>query len=209
MAATSDAKSDSFPQTGSFWTVWLIEPVQKADSSSSPSLQNKDPEGRDGSTSRGWRWVGLGIRGWWQVGLCECKVGGFGSRSNLTPWILCSAVRIISIHHQLLTLSSNDVTIKMYTMYFYYKDVIHLIVKVLSDHPYFECYRSADLVSSVKGNIFDMFPCCCSAMTWTQCCLGVWQKDSDWVARTSYFYLVKNHSYFLQAVHLTVLKLIW
>ncbi len=138
MAATSDAKSDSFPQTGSFWTVRLIEPVQKADSSSSPSLQNKDPEGRDGSTSRGWRWVGLGIRGWWRVGLGECKVGGFGSRSNLAPWILCSAVRIISIHHQLLTLSSNDVTIKMYTMYFYYKDVIHLIVKVLSDHPYFE-----------------------------------------------------------------------
>ncbi len=31
--ATSDAKSDSFPQTGSFRTVRLIEPVQKADSS--------------------------------------------------------------------------------------------------------------------------------------------------------------------------------
>ncbi len=27
-------------------------------------------------------------------------------------------------------------------------------------------------------NLFDMFPCCCcSAMAWTRCCLGVWQKD--------------------------------
>ncbi len=29
----SDAKSDSFPRIGSFWTDRLIEPVQKADSS--------------------------------------------------------------------------------------------------------------------------------------------------------------------------------
>ncbi len=29
----SDAKSDSFPRTGSFWANRLIEPVQKADSS--------------------------------------------------------------------------------------------------------------------------------------------------------------------------------
>ncbi len=37
-------------------------------------------------------------------------------------------------------------------------------------------YRSADLVSSVKVNLFGMFPCCCcSAMAWTRCCLGVWQ----------------------------------
>ncbi len=50
---------------------------------SSPSLQNKDPGGGVGSTSRGWRWVGLG----------KCKVGGVGSRS----WILCSAVRTISL----------------------------------------------------------------------------------------------------------------
>ncbi len=28
---------------------------------SSPSLQNKDPGGGVGSTSRGWRWVGLGV----------------------------------------------------------------------------------------------------------------------------------------------------
>ncbi len=38
--------------------------------------------------------VGLGIRGWRRVGLGICKVGG--SRSNLAPWILCSAVRTIS-----------------------------------------------------------------------------------------------------------------
>ncbi len=39
-------------------------------------------------------------------------------------------------------------------------------------------YRSADLVSSVKVNLFNMFPCCCcSALAWTRCCLGVWQKD--------------------------------
>ncbi len=32
-------------------------------------LQKKDPGGGVGSTSRGWRWVGLGIRGWRRVGL--------------------------------------------------------------------------------------------------------------------------------------------
>ncbi len=41
--------------------------------------------------------MGLGIRGWRRVGLCLCKVGGVGSRSNSAPWILCSAVRTISI----------------------------------------------------------------------------------------------------------------
>ncbi len=80
--------------------------------SNSPSLQNKDPGGGVGSTSRGWRWVslgvgkggfkgwgwvGLGIRGWRWVGLGICKVGGVGSGSNLAPWILCSTVRTISI----------------------------------------------------------------------------------------------------------------
>ncbi len=53
--------------------------------SSSPSLQNKDPGGGVGSASSGWRLVGLGIRGWRRVGLGICKVGGVGSRSNLTP----------------------------------------------------------------------------------------------------------------------------
>ncbi len=59
-------------------------------------------------------------------------------------------------------------------------DVINLIVTVLSDRPSFEweCYRLADLVSSVKVNLFDMFPCCCcSEMAWMRCCLRVWQKD--------------------------------
>ncbi len=58
----------------------------------------------------------------------------------------------------------------------YMLDVIHLIVTILSDCPSFEweCYMSADLVSSVKVNLFDMFPCCCcSAMACTQCYLGV------------------------------------
>ncbi len=41
--------------------------------------------------------MGLGIRGWRRVGLGICKVGGVGSRSNHVPWILCSAVRTISI----------------------------------------------------------------------------------------------------------------
>ncbi len=40
--------------------------------------------------------MGLGIRGWRWVGLGICKVGGVGSRPNLAPWILCSAVRTIS-----------------------------------------------------------------------------------------------------------------
>ncbi len=40
--------------------------------------------------------MGLGIRGWRRVGLCLCKMGGVGSRSNSAPWILCSAVRTIS-----------------------------------------------------------------------------------------------------------------
>ncbi len=40
--------------------------------------------------------MGLGIRGWRQVGLGICKVGGVGSRSNHAPWILCSAVSTIS-----------------------------------------------------------------------------------------------------------------
>ncbi len=39
--------------------------------------------------------MGLGIRGWRRVGLGKCKVGGVGSRSNHTPWNLCSAVRTI------------------------------------------------------------------------------------------------------------------
>ncbi len=33
---------------------------------------------------------------WRRVGLGLCKVGGVGSRSKRTPWILCSAVRTIS-----------------------------------------------------------------------------------------------------------------
>ncbi len=37
--------------------------------------------------------MGLGSRGWRQVGLGICKLGGVGSGSSLTPWILCSAVR--------------------------------------------------------------------------------------------------------------------
>ncbi len=28
-----------------------------------------------------------------------CKVGGVGSGSNLAPWMLCSAVRTISVSH--------------------------------------------------------------------------------------------------------------
>ncbi len=39
---------------------------------------------------------GFRDRGWRRVGLGKCKVGGVGSRSNHTPWILCSAVRTIS-----------------------------------------------------------------------------------------------------------------
>ncbi len=46
----------------SHW-LWKMAP-----STSSPSLQNKDPGGVVGSTSRGWRWVGLGIREWRGVG---------------------------------------------------------------------------------------------------------------------------------------------
>ncbi len=42
--------------------------------------------------------MGLGIRGWRRVGLGLCKVGGVGSRSNSAPWILCSAVRTISLN---------------------------------------------------------------------------------------------------------------
>ncbi len=48
-------------------------------------------------------------------------------------------------------------------------------------------YRPADLVSSIKVNLFDMFPCCCcSAMEWTRCCLGFGKntvgnaRDGDW-----------------------------
>ncbi len=41
--------------------------------------------------------MGLGVRGWTWVGLGICKVGGVGSRSNHSPWILCSAVRTISL----------------------------------------------------------------------------------------------------------------
>ncbi len=63
-----------------------IPPNPEGCARSSPSLQNKDPGGGVGSTSRGWRLVGLGI----------CTVGGVGSRSNHAPWILCSAVRTIS-----------------------------------------------------------------------------------------------------------------
>ncbi len=49
-------------------------------------------KGGDGWVKRsgGWRRVGLGI----------CKVGGVGSRSNHTSWILCSAVRTISTKHR-------------------------------------------------------------------------------------------------------------
>ncbi len=41
--------------------------------------------------------MGLGIRGWRRVGLGLCKVGGVGSGFNRAPWILCSAVRTISM----------------------------------------------------------------------------------------------------------------
>ncbi len=67
-----------------------------------------------------------------------------------------------------------------------------------------------------KANLLDMFPCCCcSAMAWTRCCLGVWQKngggarDGDWrrwpsSSEVTFLWksqgLVKNHSYFMQAV---------
>jgi len=77
-----------------------------------------------------------------------------------------------------------------------------------------------DLVSSVKDNLSDMFPCwCCSAMV--RCCLGVWQKDggqcSGWWLSTSDItflqksqWLMKKHSYFMQVCALycglTVLK---
>ncbi len=56
-------------------------------------------------------------------------------------------------------------------------DMIHFIVTVLSDHPSFEweCYRSADLVLSVKVNLFDMFPCCCCSV-WH----GRDARDGDW-----------------------------
>ncbi len=64
-------------------------------------------------------------------------------------------------------------------------------------------------------NLFNMFPCCCcSAMAWTQCCLGVRQKDGGrsrdgdwrrWLSRSDVTFLqsqglVKRHSYFMQAV---------
>ncbi len=44
----------------------------------------RDPEGVVGSTSRGWKWVGLGVEmggvRWWRwVGLGICKVGGVRS----------------------------------------------------------------------------------------------------------------------------------
>ncbi len=42
---------------------------------------------------RGGNGVGLGIRGWRWVGLGICKVGGVGSGSNHTPWILWAAAR--------------------------------------------------------------------------------------------------------------------
>ncbi len=42
--------------------------------------------------------MGLGIRGWRWVGLGISKVGGVGSVSNHAAWILCSAVRTISIN---------------------------------------------------------------------------------------------------------------
>ncbi len=66
-----------------------------------PHCRTKYQGGVVGSTStgwrwvglgtRGWRWVGLGIRGWRWVGLGICKVGGVGSESNHASYILfCS-----------------------------------------------------------------------------------------------------------------------
>ncbi len=52
----------------------MLKLNKHASEGSSPSLQNKDPGGGAGSTSRGWRWVGLGVetggfKGWRWVGL--------------------------------------------------------------------------------------------------------------------------------------------
>ncbi len=38
-----------------------------------------------------------------KMGLGKCKSGGLGSGSNLTPLILCSAVRTISVKLQFYT----------------------------------------------------------------------------------------------------------
>ncbi len=55
-------------KTASRWQKFVIESLnhsndsfKTAESFSSPSLQNKDPGGGVGSTSRGWRLVGLGV----------------------------------------------------------------------------------------------------------------------------------------------------
>ncbi len=81
-------------------------------------------------------------------------------------------------------------------------------------------YRSADLVSSVKVNLFNMFPCCCcSAMAWTRCCLGVWQKDGGrcsgwWLKAVHIFTEVtrtreKTQLLYAGCVHFTVDWLFW
>ncbi len=62
-----------------------------------------------------------------------------------------------------------------------------------------------------NSTCFDMFPCCCSAMAWTRCCLGVGQKDGGrcsgwWLSSSDVTFLrksqglVKRHSYFMRAV---------
>ncbi len=60
------------------WLLSLIFSVQVL-----PAEQRS--RGGVGSTSRGWRLVGLGIKGWRRVGLGLCKVGGVGFRSTAPP----------------------------------------------------------------------------------------------------------------------------
>ncbi len=95
----------------------------------------------------------------------------------------------------------------------YMVDVIHLIVTVLSDRPSLEwdvCTGQLIWFSSVKVNLFNMFPCCCcSVMAWTQCCLrglGRWAgarvgdwRGGDWVVLTSHFYVSHKGSWKITA----------
>ncbi len=87
-------------------------------------------------------------------------------------------------------------------------------------------YRLADLISSVKVNLFDMFPCCCccSAMAWSDAVWGFGRRTvggargGDWVVLTSHFYGSQKGSWKITTTlcrlcelycRLTVLKLKW
>ncbi len=61
--------------------------------------------------------MGLGIRGWRRVGLGKCKVGGVGSRSNHTPWILCSAVRTSRILYSLYHIHTPPVSLSLVQLF--------------------------------------------------------------------------------------------